>query len=149
MSEDADRRRRDEGPDDADQPDGAGGGAEPRPAYVHTAVEQDDDERDGHDPLDRSVRHVPHRRHEVRGDRRAGEEDGRRRDAQPLAQPVGQDGEQADECDAEDDPAERHRVGDGAGPDGRRDCWRHERSSGGRGRQTWCRPDFPARRVPG
>jgi hypothetical protein len=90
----------DEGAGNPDPHHRAGCGAEPPPADVHPAVEQDDHQRHRHHPLDGGDRQLTQRWHEVRGQRGGEQEDRRCWDPDQFADPVGQ-----------------HRRGDGDGND--------------------------------
>ena len=99
-----------EGAGEAGQQDRGGGAAHPAHAEVQAAVEQDQDEGDGDEALDRALRQVVQARRQRGGDRCGGEEQCGGRQPEPLAQPVGQDGGQADAREGENDPPEGGRV---------------------------------------
>ena len=84
----------------------AGRGAEPPPADVHPAVEQDDRQRHGDDPRDRGELQQRHPRPQLRRHARADEEEGGSRDAQPRAQPVREHRAGSHEADHQDDEPE-------------------------------------------
>ena len=76
-----------EGAEQPDREDRGGGRAEPAPADVHAAVEEDHDQRDDRDPLHRLDRHRVVDLRPDDGDRRSrDQEDRRRRHRNPLGQ---------------------------------------------------------------
>ena len=105
MSQDGQGGGGDEGAGNPDPDHRAGGAAEPLPADMHPAVEQDDGQRDRDDPLDGGDRQLTQRRQDIRGHRRRDQEDRRRRDPDPLADPVEQD--RCDDRRADDQHQER------------------------------------------
>src|SRR5215469_10041667 len=84
------------------------------PADVHAAVEQDDRQRHGDHAFHCRNRQQCRVRPQLRRDARADQEERRRRDAQPRAQPVGKHGGDSDQADHQHDKAElvgpRHRA---------------------------------------
>ena len=82
------------------------GGAEPLPADVHAAVEQDDRERHRDDPLHGLHRQRRGARPELRRDDGRDEEERGRRHPEPRAEPVGQHGRGPGQPDHQDDEAE-------------------------------------------
>ena len=129
-------------PTTADPQHRTGRGPEPAPADVHAAVEQQQDQHHRHDPLDRDDRDVVETGDRVRRDRGGHQEDGRRRDPDALAEPVGPDGEQPGHAHDGDEQREGDDVGHGA--DSR--CAGGRPSGSSRTCGTCCRPGFPAHR---
>ena len=118
------RSRRQEGAEDTDRGDRAGRGPEPRPADVQPTVEQDAEQRNGHDPLDGALGRRVQLGDDPDGDRCGGEEQRWGRHLEAFGQPVGEHRQQTGDRGQQHQQRERGGVAHQLAPglDVRRDA---------------------------